>query len=412
MPRAKKPAATEDLPDGISLTPAGSYRVRWRDAGNQQQSRNFKRLVDAERHLRNVRTDVDRGTYVSPDRSRITVASFAHDEWLASARHLSPGGRDTYERDLDEYILPDLGGMALANLTAHRVDEYLNHLLEVGRAPSTVLRHYRTIHRMCHIAVQRGRLQTNPCVNVEAPRVPPTERHFLSVEQVLALADALADPPLDPLYSRRAAQAKQALAHRAFVLVAAFGGPRWSESMGLRRGRVEVGRIQIVEQMIVRDDGKWHREPPKSAAGRRTVSLPSTADRALQAHLRHVGEDPDALVYANGAGNPYNRSNFGSRAFKPALARAGLDPGVRVHDLRHTAAALAIRAGAHPKAIQVRLGHASIAITLDRYGHLFPEMDGEIAANLEGLVKAKPGRRVQPSKRRPRSRHTRGFRVP
>ena len=78
-------------------------------------------------------------------------------------------------------------------------------------------------------------------------------------------------------------------------------------------------------------------------------------------------------------------SSFTGQIFKPALRKAGIDDKARIHDLRHTAVALAIAAGAHPKAIQTRMGHASISVTLDRYGHLFPEIDERIAEGLNRL---------------------------
>lgn len=396
MARAKKPTSTADLPAGISLTQAGTYRVRWRDAGGTADGKTFKRLIDAETHLAAVRTDLRRGVYVDPGAARITVARFA-DEWLAGARNLAPGGREAYRRDLDQYILPELGGLPLSNLSAKRIDAFLSEELEAGKAPSSVLRYYRTIHRMCEIAVRKGRLQANPCVTVEAPRVPPSEMRFLSVDQVLALANAIGPQAGDR--NRRgheAADEAAARQYRAWVLVAAFGGPRWSETVGLRRANVDRATVRIVEQLVRRADGQWHREPPKSAAGRRTVTLPAVAARAVALHLRDLDDDPDTLVFPNRNGGPASGSNFRSNVFKPALARAGLDHDVRIHDLRHTAVALAIKAGAHPKAIQARMGHASIAVTLDRYGHLFPEMDGEIASAIDGLVAEvnRPARRI------------------
>lgn len=418
MPRPKKPASTEDLPDGISFTPAGTYRARWRDDQRKQQSKNFERLEDAERHLRSVLTDLDRGVYTSPSAGRLTVAKFA-DEWLASATNLAPGGRETYRRDLDEYILPEIGGLQLTNLSARVISRFLTDELEAGKAPSSVVRYYRTIHRLCEIAIQHGRLKANPCATVATPHAPPAEMRFLGIDQVLALADAIG-PQGHPMRGGKYAEsdAIAAVKYRAWLLVAAFGGLRWSETVGLRRSHIEGARIQVVEKLI-RREGEWCREPPKSAAGRRGITLPQTAARALALHLRNVPADPDALVFPNSQGDPMINSNFRSRVFQPALERAGISSEFRIHDLRHTAVALAIRAGAHPKAIQVRMGHASIVVTLDRYGHLFPEMDGEIAAGIEGLLKTKPvrphakrkaarsqgrtSRRVQPTRGRRRA---------
>jgi integrase len=93
---------------------------------------------------------------------------------------------------------------------------------------------------------------------------------------------------------------------------------------------------------------------------------------------------PDGLVFPN-QHDRHMGPSFSANVFKPALRHAGLDEKTRIHDLRHTAVALAVKAGAHPKAIQARMGHASIQVTLDRYGHLFPEMDEQLAAGLDAL---------------------------
>jgi integrase len=85
----------------------------------------------------------------------------------------------------------------------------------------------------------------------------------------------------------------------------------------------------------------------------------------------------DSLVFTNGAGNPLTASSFLQNHFSKAQSAAGVS--CRFHDLRHTSVALAIAAGAHPKAIQSRMGHSSINVTPDRYGHLFPELDDAIA---------------------------------
>jgi integrase len=100
----------------------------------------------------------------------------------------------------------------------------------------------------------------------------------------------------------------------------------------------------------------------------------------------------EGLVFVNNAGNPLIASSFHTHYFKPALAAAGVK--CRFHDLRHTSVALAIRAGAHAKTIQVRMGHASITVTLDRYGHLFPELDEAIASAFDkALTSAEAARR-------------------
>ena len=97
----------------------------------------------------------------------------------------------------------------------------------------------------------------------------------------------------------------------------------------------------------------------------------------LERHLADRPDGKDELVFATRVGTPLQHASFQTSVWKKALAAAGVK--CRFHDLRHTSVALAIAAGAHPKAIQVRMGHSTITVTLDRYGHLFPELDEAIA---------------------------------
>lgn len=125
-------------------------------------------------------------------------------------------------------------------------------------------------------------------------------------------------------------------------------------------------------------DRSYLRKEPKTAAGVRSITIAPFTASLLGAHLDlHAKPGPDGLVFANAAGNPLSSSSFLSNHFAKAQAAAGVS--CRFHDLRHTSVALAIAAGAHPKAIQARMGHSSINVTLDRYGHLFPELDEAIA---------------------------------
>lgn len=350
----------------VEKTKYGTWRVRWRDAAGRQKAKTFDRKIDADNHERAVRTDLKRGDYIAPDAGKTTVREWA-STWLDSAHNLKQGGIDTYRRDLDRYILPDLGRLPLAKLSGAAIDRYLADMKTRGIASSTRRRHYATIRRMCQAAVERQLLAKNPCDTVEPPHVEETEMRFLDAGQVDALATAISDR------------------YRAWVYVAAYDGLRWSETVGLRRAHVDGERVTVLEQLIKRADGRWHRDAPKTKRGVRTITSPAFLVDELDNHLATYSQPTaDGLVFVN----QYDRHlgpSFAANVFKPALRRAGLDPKTRIHDLRHTAVALAIKAGAHPKAIQVRMGHASINVTLDRYGHLFPEMDAELAAGLDGL---------------------------
>lgn len=381
----------------VKQLPNGRWQARWRDALGKSRSQTFRYKADADAHEDEMRSAVRKGTYVAPSAGKDTLAKWA-DTWLAGARDLSLGTIETYRRDLDRHILPELGELRLRDITPDLIDEYLATRTSAGVAASSVHRDYRTLHRMLEVAVERRKLIANPCAPVRPPRLPDTEMRFLTVDEVDALADAMTpnDAKHRGLVSGR---------YRAWVYVAAYGGLRWSELVGLERRRVDGNLITVADQLIRRADGEWHRDRPKTKAGRRVVTLPDFAAAELERHLDTFSIDgPTGLVFPNQMGNPLNGPSFRGNVWLRACGRAGLASetrsptgrGVvytgapRPHDLRHTHAAFLVLAGAHPKAMQVRMGHASIKVTLDRYGHLFPHIDGELAAGLELIRKPPP----------------------
>ena len=131
--------------------------------------------------------------------------------------------------------------------------------------------------------------------------------------------------------------------------------------------------------------GVLHIGPPKTRASRRTVGLPRFEVEELAAHLAEPGE-PEGFVFTAPQGGPLGVTGFRARVWRPATRAAGLD-GLRIHDLRHTAVALWIAAGASPKEVAVRAGHTSTSFVLDRYGHLFPESDAALRDRLEVLFR-------------------------
>ena len=185
---------------------------------------------------------------------------------------------------------------------------------------------------------------------------------FLDWDEVMALSDKLVER------------------HRTMILFAVDTGMRWSEIIGLRRQKLDLvnRKVRVTEQLVRLEDGKFIRREPKTAAGVRSISIsPHTAALVAEHIDKFTEAGKDALVFTSGSGAPISSSSFLTHHFGPARKAAGL--ACRFHDLRHTSVALAIAAGAHPKAIQARMGHSSINVTLDRYGHLFPELDTEIA---------------------------------
>ncbi len=344
------------------------YRARYRDPLAHQHSRTFARKADAQRFLVEMEADKARGSWIDPRGADTTLSAWV-EEFLKLARRLSPTTVQTYRRDLDRYVLPRFGGYRIGRLPADEIENWLNDEVAAGIAPSSVHRHYRTLRRVLQVAVQKQRLLANPCDRVEPPRVPQREMTFLSWEQVVELAEA---------HFER---------FRSLIYLAVDAGMRWSELVGLRRARVDLRnrKVRVTEQLVRLDSGEWLRKEPKTGASVRSITISPFTAEVLAGHLeRFAVPGLDGLVF--GAGKPVAESSFWNQHFRRALERAGIR--CRFHDLRHTSVALAIAEGAHPKAIQACMGHSSINVTLDRYGHLFPELDEAIATAFGGRLAA------------------------
>jgi integrase len=150
-----------------------------------------------------------------------------------------------------------------------------------------------------------------------------------------------------------------------------------------KRLDVAAGVVEVAE-VVTEMHGHLYLGPPKTTAGRRRVGLPKAAIEALQEHLAGRAMEPDNLVFAASNGSPLRTANFRTRVWRPATRAAGLE-GLRIHDLRHTAVALWIAAGAGPKEVAARAGHTSVSFTLDRYGHLYPEADLALRDRLDRI---------------------------
>jgi integrase len=208
-----------------------------------------------------------------------------------------------------------------------------------------------------------------PAVGVRLPKMEQREMLFLSSTEVVALAREIVD-----LY-------------RALVYVLGFCGLRIGEAAALRRSSINLMRSELrVTESVTDVNGDLVFGATKTRQAR-TVAIPSAVQDQLEQHLAtFTATDPDALVFASPLGEPIRLQNFRRRAWAPAVERAGLPRGLRIHDMRHTAASVLINAGVPIKSIQDHLGHSSITVTLDRYSHLYPEARKHVASVLDGLI--------------------------
>ncbi|MGH9120731.1 MAG: tyrosine-type recombinase/integrase [Acidimicrobiales bacterium] len=355
------------------------YEVRLRGTDGKERSRTFRTKKDAERYERTQLTAIEHGLWIDPRAGKVTLEAWG-TEWQRTVVHLRETTQRIYEANLRNHIYPELGGIELGKLTPSMLRAWLAGLTtKVGRrgtplAPASVSQAYRTLNRVLSAAVDDELLGRNPLRGVKPPQPKPEVMRFLTHDEVATLA-----AEVDSRY-------------RALVLVAAYTGLRAGELIGLRRKDVDLLRrtITVVEQ-VQYIGGRHQVLTPKTAAGRRSVAVPSSVAQVLEEHLSGFAEPgPDGLVFPAPEGGYLRLENFRKRVWQPAVAKAGVGP-LRVHDLRHTCASLAIAAGADIKVLQRMLGHASAALTLDRYGHLFPGQAQSVADRLdESARQARP----------------------
>jgi integrase len=335
-----------------------TYRARWREASGRERVRTFARMTDARRFLVEVEDSKLRGAYVPPEAGRVGLAEWA-ERWYRTTADLKPGTRRTYRQLLDNQVLPHFGGATLAGIDRLAVREWVAVLVEGGLSASRVRNAHQVLGQVLDAAVEGGRLARNPAAGVRLPRRVERDMHFLTASDVEVLVGAVAP------------------GYRALVYFLAYTGLRFGEAVALRVRRLDLlrGTCEVVEAAT--EVGSRLEWGPTKTYERRTVRLPRFLCEELAAHLTGRDRDLDALVFTAPMGGPLRERKFLHGHLKPAAARVGLPRTLRAHDLRHTAASLLIRQGASIKAVQAQLGHKSATVTLDRYGHLWPdELDG------------------------------------
>jgi len=341
-----------------------TYRARYRDPTGREKARVFNRRVDAQRFLTEVENSKLRGTWTDPALGRVLFHEWLA-EWWSTTTNLRPSTRARDEMLLRRYALPRFGDQSLAAIRQREVRAWVADLA-TDLASSTVRKTYHLLGKVLAAAVDAGMIAQSSCQRVPLPKLEREEMRFLNPAEIARLADAIR-----PSY-------------RALVLVGAYGGLRIGELAGLRRGRVDLLRGMVtVAEIVTEVEGKLFFGLPKTRAGRRTVGLPRFVTLELEAHLADPA-DPRGHVFTAPNGGPLRVTAFRARAWRPATKAVGLD-GLRIHDLRHTAVALWIAAGASPKEVAALAGHTSVSFTLDRYGHLYPDSYATLRDRLDAL---------------------------
>jgi integrase len=347
------------------------YRAHYRDPQRRNREKaGFKRKRDAEEFLASVVVTSLRGEYVDPAQGKATIRDLGSD-WLANQSHLKPSSLSAIEVAWRVHVEPVWGARRVAEIQHSEVQTWVAQLVagtpnRKAKSPTVVLRAYGVLASILDIAVRDRRIAVNPARGVKLPRKSKKKRAYLSAAQVELLVSKLRGD------------------HSALVYTLAYTGLRWGEATGLRVGAIDERRRRLlVEENAVSVGGRIVVGTPKTHE-RRSVPYPAFLADKLAAEC--AGKSRDQLVFGDGIVHKVAPKS-GVGWFWSAVQRARLEdptfPELTPHDLRHTAASLAISSGANPKAVQRMLGHASAAMTLDTYADLFEDDLDAVSTRLD-----------------------------
>lgn len=369
---------------------AGKETVRWYvvvDIGvdkngkrKQKWHGGFPTRREAEVERAKLVNGLHSGTYVAPD--RLTFAEWVRESWLPMIRtRIKPSTFDSYRSNMETHVLPAIGRRPLQQLTAPMLNALYADLLRVGgeRGPlaaKTVRYIHTTVHKALADAVDAGVIGANVAERAKPPKPGRSGSQRIECwepEELAAFLSAVRGDRLEAAWR-----------------LAAMTGMRRGEVLGLRWGDIDLAAARVsIRNAIVTVAYEVLESSPKSHQARVVDLDPATVD-TLRAHRQkrsdELGREPGEheLVACALDGGPIHPQTF-SQAFARIVELAGIRK-IRLHDLRHTHATIAVRAGVPVKVISERLGHESPAFTLKQYAHVVPGMQAEAAQRIAALV--------------------------
>jgi len=312
----------------------------------------------------------------------LTVGEYL-ETWLAGKHALKPKTMSLYRDFTTNYLVPNLGQIRLLQLRAHHLDRmYANIALGMRGRPlsaSTIRRIHAVLRSALNSAVKRRLIPYSPADHIElAPENPKRPKPW-TVKQCQTFLRDIADDRLVNLYH--------------LIL---FTGMRRGEAIGLRWEDVDLeGRCLSVVQQITEVHGRGVVGTPKTKRGTRLIPIDNDTVAILRRHQEMQDVERAAWGPAwNDAGLVFTREDgralrpeYATRHFQALAQQSGL-PAIRLHDLRHTNASLALEAGVEMKVVSDRLGHSQISVTADLYTHVSRRLGNAAAEQIAGILRA------------------------
>lgn len=351
-----------------------TYRVRvWSQRDRRRITKTFTSLAEAKAWRADAHVALRKGTLQAPSPRTVRDAA---ENFLAgmrsgavrdrSGRAYKPSTIRTYDAKLDRYVLPALGDYRLSELRRAEVQALVDELVGDGLAPSSVRNALDPLRAIYRHAIRRDLVVVNPTANLDLPASRSQPVKIAAPSEAKALLDAL--PPSE----------------RATWATAFYAGLRRGELQALRCSAIDLGASTI------RVEGSWDQYEgaidPKSHKSTRSIPLLAVLRDYLDQHLLATGRSGDDLVFGRTPSDAFVASTLGTHA--NAAWKAAKLERITLHGCRHTFASLLIASGENPKSVQEFLGHATITMTFDLYGHLFPGSRDEARARMDAYLEA------------------------
>jgi integrase len=314
-----------------------SYQVRYRDQDGKQRSATFRTAKEAEAFKADIDHRRHHGGLPPVQADKLTFAELAAS-WVADTDHRHSTAR---RRDgiLDKYLLPALGRQPIGRIRHSTLQSLVNDWKRSGLKPRTIRNHVNILRSILDRAVRDDIIVKNPAVGLTLPKPQRTEPRSLTADECRRLIDAVDNY------------------HRPIIVILLATGCRWSEIAGM-----DIGDFDRHAQVL-------HVRNSKTDTGIRSIPIDADDAALIVRHLLSTGRTgcaADDPLFVGPTGKRLEYANFRNRVFNPAVKAAGLT-GVSPHDLRRTHATMLVSLGHNVKAVQERMGHASIQTTLTHY---------------------------------------------
>ena len=333
--------------------------------------------AEARKRMTATQRAIDNGTYQAPDKT--TVSQWL-DTWMETfcAVKVKPLTFSSYAVAIKNHIKPSLGALRLQAVRGVHVQKLYNRMTADGLSAKTVKNVAAILHKAFSVAVKQGLMQANPCDAAELPKAMHKEITPLTDSEIPLFLKAIKGHPFEGAYA-----------------LCLFAGLREGECLGLSWDQVnfEARRITISQQLQheKKRSAQYYIAPSTKSGKPRQIEPPEITFQYLRAERKRQTENrlaagplwsnPDNLVFTDELGRHLAISTF-YKTFKRIVSSIGR-PDARPHDLRHTAATVAIAAGADIKSVQDLLGHATASFTLNVYAHTSDQMKKDTAARMQ-----------------------------